>query len=160
MIGLITGLAMLLAFQSIVFQLEDIKPVGYGFDIFLAGVYLLPLAIVMLVVAYPVGILISKYGVKPFLIAGSVIGAVGFLLISTATTAIQIPEYLSIASVGLAMLMVSMQNLLVLTVKPKEMGLATSMNTVFRNVGSSFGAPIAGSILSTFTITVVLGGVS
>jgi len=114
----------------------------------------------MLIVAYPVGILISKFGVKPFLIAGSVIGAIGFVLISTATTSIQIPEYLSIASVGLAMLMVSMQNLLVLTVKPSEMGLATSMNTVFRNVGSSFGAPIAGSILSTFTITVVLGGLS
>jgi len=159
-IGLITGLAMLLAFQSIVFQLEDVKPVGYGFDIFTAGVYLLPLAIVMLIVAYPVGILISKFGVKPFLIAGSVIGAIGFVLISTATTSIQIPEYLSIASVGLAMLMVSMQNLLVLTVKPIEMGLATSMNTVFRNVGSSFGAPIAGSILSTFTITVFLGGLS
>ncbi len=39
---LITGLAMLLAFQSIVFQLEDVKPAGYGFDIFTAGVYLLP----------------------------------------------------------------------------------------------------------------------
>ena len=38
------------------------------------------------------------------------------------------------------------------------MGLATSMNTVFRNVGQSIGAPIAGSILSTFTFIVVFGG--
>ena len=37
------------------------------------------------------------------------------------------------------------------------MGLATAMNTVFRNFGSSLGAPIAGSILSTFSILVTLG---
>jgi predicted MFS family arabinose efflux permease len=156
--AIITGLAMLLAFQSIVFQLEDQAPAGYGFDIFNAGLYLLPLGIVMLIVTYPVGILISKIGVKPFLIVGSIIGSIGFLLMSTATTAIQILIYLSFASVGLAMLFVAAQNLLVLTVKPAEMGLATSMNTVFRNVGQSIGAPIAGSILSTFTFIVVFGG--
>jgi MFS family permease len=159
-LGVITGLGMLLAFESVIFQLEDIKPAGYGFDIFTAGLYLLPLAIVMLIVAYPVGVLISKVGVKPFLIAGSIIGSIGFLLISTATSAIQIAEYLSVASVGLAFLMVAMQNLLVLSVKPAEMGLATSMNSVFRNVGQSIGAPIAGSILSTFTFTLVLGNLN
>ena len=159
-LGAIAGLAMLLAFQSVVFQLEDIKPVGYNFDIFTAGLYLLPLAIVMLIVAYPVGMMISKIGVKPFLIVGSIIGAFGFLLISTATTAIQIAAYLSIASVGISFIMVAMQNLLVLSVNPSEMGLATSMNTVFRNVGQSIGAPIAGSILSTFTFTLTFGGVA
>lgn len=158
--GVIVGVGMLLAFQSVVFQLEDMKPVGYGFDIFTAGLYLLPLAIVMLIVAYPVGVLISKVGVKPFLIVGSIIGSIGFLLISTATTAIQIAGYLSVASVGISILMVAMQNLLVLTVKPHEMGLATSMNTVFRNVGQSLGAPIAGSILSTFTFSVALGTIT
>ena len=121
-LGVIAGLGMLLAFQSVVFQLEDIKPAGYGFDIFTAGLYLLPLAIVMLIVAYPVGVLISKIGVKPFLIAGSIIGSIGFLLISTASSPIQIAEYLSVASVGIAILMVAMQNLLVLSVKPVEMG--------------------------------------
>ena len=157
--AVITGLAMLLAFQAIVYQLEDIAPAGYGFDIFQAGLYLLPLGIVMLLVTYPVGILISKIGVKPFLIAGSIIGSLGFLMMSTATTAIQIPLYLAVASVGLAMLFVAAQNLLVLTVKPIEMGIATSMNTVFRNVGQSLGAPVAGSILSTFTFTMVFQGV-
>lgn len=161
-VGVISGMGMLLAFQSIVFQLEYPKPAGYNFDIFTAGVYLLPLAIVMLALAYPLGILITRVGVKPFLIGGSLVGAVGFLLLSTATTSIEIPEYLVVASIGLTMLMVSMQNLLVLSIKPSEMGLATSMNTVFRNIGQSLGAPIAGSILSTFTFTVTtkLGSVA
>ncbi len=157
-LGLISGMGMLLAFQSIVFQLEDSKPVGYGFDIFTTGLYLLPLAIVMLALAYPLGILISRIGVKPFLIVGSIIGAIGFLLLAETHSALEIAGYLAIASVGLAMMMVSMQNLLVLSVKPREMGLVTATNTVFRNVGQSLGAPIAASILSTFTLTLVFKG--
>jgi MFS family permease len=153
-LGVISGLGMLLAFQSIVYQLQDLKPTGYEFDIFTTGLYLLPLAIVMLILAYPLGVLITRVGTKPFLIAGSAIGAVGFLLLTDTNSAIQIAEYLSVASVGLAMLMVSMQNLLVLSVKPHEMGIVTSMNTVFRNVGQSLGAPVAGSILSTFAVNV------
>ena len=156
-IGVVVGIGMLLAFQSIVYQLEYPKPVGYSFDIFTAGLYLLPMALTMLVVMFPVGVMISKIGTKPFIFAGGIIGAIGFLLMSTVTSAVQIPEYLIVASVGMAMLMASMQNLLVLSVKPQEMGLQTAMNTVFRNIGSSLGAPIAGSILSTFTILVTLG---
>lgn len=156
-VGMIVGLGMLLSFQSIVYQLEYPAPSGFGFDVFKAGLYLLPMAIVMLVVMFPVGVLISKVGTKPFIFAGGAIGAVGFFLLSTATTSAQIPEYLVVSSVGMAMLMASIQNLLVLSVRPQEMGLVTAMNTVFRNFGSSLGAPIAGSILSTFTILVTLG---
>jgi len=46
-------------------------------------------------------------------------------------------------------------NLLVLTVNPKDMGLATSLTSVFRNVGSSIGAPLSASLLSTFTVAVL-----
>jgi hypothetical protein len=54
------------------------------------------------------------------------------------------------------MVIASVVNLLVLTVDPQDKGLASSMNTVFRNLGNSVGAPIAGSILSTFTVSVVI----
>ncbi|MDG6997800.1 MAG: MFS transporter [Nitrososphaerota archaeon] len=156
-VGMAVGLGMLLAFQSIVYQLEYPAPSGFGFSIFKGGLYLLPMAITMLIVMYPVGVMISRIGTKPFIFGGSAIGALGFLLLSTATTSGQIAEYLAVTSVGLAMLMASIQNLLVLSVRPQEMGLATAMNTVFRNFGSSLGAPIAGSILSTFTILISLG---
>ena len=32
------------------------------------------------------------------------------------------------------------------------MGLATSMNSTFRYIGSSIGAPIAGTVLSLYTV--------
>jgi predicted MFS family arabinose efflux permease len=62
-----------------------------------------------------------------------------------------------IVGAGLSMVNSSVINLLVLTVNPRDMGPASSMNTVFRNLGNSVGAPIAGSILSTFTIPVAAG---
>lgn len=152
-IGLTFGMSMFLAFQALSYQLELPSPVGYNFDILTTGLHFLPLAIGMLLVTYPVGALIAKYGAKPFLILGNIIGAIGFFLISTATNTTEIAIFLLIGSMGLGMLAVSMQNLLVLTVRTQEMGLATSMNTVFRNVGSSLGAPIAGSLIATYTAT-------
>ncbi len=152
-VGLTFGMAMFLSFQAISYQLELKQPVGYGFDILTTGLYFLPLAIGMLLVTYPVGVLITKVGAKPFLILGNIIGAIGFFLISTATSPTEIALYLLVGSIGLGILVVSQQNLLVLTVKSQEMGLATSMNTVFRNVGSSLGAPIAGSLIATYTAT-------
>jgi len=58
---------------------------------------------------------------------------------------------------GISLLNASVINLLMLTVEPRDMGLATSMNTVFRNLGGSLGAPIAGSILATYTAPVLVG---
>jgi len=157
-VGIASGAALFIAFQAISFQLELAPPSGFGFDILTTGIYLLPLAVAILMVAIPVGRLTPKYGVKPFLYLGCVLGAIGFYLISTATTAAQIAEYLIVASAGLGMLLVATQNLLVLSVRKREMGLATSLNTVFRNVGSSLGAPIAGSLMTTFVVAYVIGG--
>ena len=58
------------------------------------------------------------------------------------------------------MLNASLINLIVLTVDPKDMGLATAMNGTFRSVGSSVGAPVAGSIMSTITASYVVGNFS
>ncbi len=158
-IGLTSGMALFLAFQAITYELELPAPSGHGFDIFTTGLYLLPLAVAILIVAIPVGRLIPTYGVKPFLYAGGVLGGAGFFLLSTTTSAMGIVVCLVLASLGLGMMLVATQNLLVLSVKKREMGLATSLSTVFRNMGSSLGAPIAGSLLSTYTVTYVVGGV-
>jgi MFS family permease len=157
-VGIASGAALFIAFQAITFRLELPPPAGYGFDILTTGLYLLPLAVAILLVAIPVGRLTPRYGVKPFLYLGCIVGAVGFYLISTATSAPLIAGYLVIASAGLGMLLVASQNLLVLSVKRREMGLTTSLNTVFRNIGSSLGAPIAGSLMSTFVVTYVVAG--
>jgi len=155
--GFMTSLGMFLAFQSVIYKLELPAPAGFGYDILSAGLFMMPFAITMVVIAFPVGILISKVGTKPFLFVGGIIGAVGFAMMSTASTPAELTQGLIIASAGLGMSMVSLQNLLVLSVQPREMGLTTSMSTVFRNMGSSMGAPIAGSLISTYTTWTLFG---
>ncbi len=157
-LAIVASVSMYLTFLSISYKLEYPQPAGFGFDIFTTGLYLVPLAVSMIAVGYPVGVLISKYGVKRFLFIGAAIASFGFFLLSTATTATQIAVYLVVASLGLGTIMVASQNLLVLSVEAHKMGLATSINSVFRNLGASLGAPIAGSFISTFTAVYIIGG--
>lgn len=157
LVVLIAGLGMFLAFQTIVYRLELPPPVGSGFDILSTGLALAPIALIMFVVAPIGGVIISRTGVKPLSVAGSIIGSVGFLLAAMTPSTQSIIVPMIIFAAGIATLMVSTANLLVLTVDPREMGLATSLNTVFRTLGSSLGAPIAGSLISTFTTWILVG---
>lgn len=156
---LVSGLGMFLAFQTIVYKLELPSPVGYSYNILQTGLSLTPIALIMMFVAPAMGLLISRTGVKPVALFGCVLGAIGFLLCSVADTPVQLYEGMITFSIGLGSMMVSTINLLVLTVDPRVMGLATSMNTVFRTLGSSLGAPIAGSLISSFTTYVMIGDI-
>jgi MFS family permease len=160
LVVLIAGLGMFLAFQTVVYRLELPPPVGSGYDILSTGLALAPIALIMFVVAPVGGVLISRTGVKPLSVAGSIIGVIGFLMAAAVPSTQSLIVPMIIFAAGIATLMVSTANLLVLTVDPKEMGLATSMNTVFRTLGSSLGAPIAGSLISTFTTWIYAGSVN
>ena len=152
------GLSLGIAFQTFVYAMELPPPSGFGIGITEIGVYLLPLVVIILPVALGVGALIPKFGVKPFLYIGSILAAVAFLLLSTYTSAEQIEVYLIVYAFGSGMLTVSIQNLLVLSISKSEMALGTALNTAFRYIGQSLGAPIAGAILSTFVSSYVISG--
>ena len=148
--SLVSGVGMYAGFLLVTYRLELPSPSGFGFDPYLTGLYLLPLSITILLVAFPVGVLIPRFGVRPFLLIGPALGSLGFLLVSSATSAFELASYLILASAGLAMMFVANSNLLVLSVEKRDMGLATSLNTLFSTVGTSAGAPIVAAILSTF----------
>lgn len=154
----VVGLGMYLALFALIYQFEyPLASGGYNgafptFNILDAGIYIVPLALGMIVFAVAVSFAVARVGVKPFAIAGSVVTAAGFYLISIATTLDQALLYETVIGAGIALLNASIINLLVLTVDPKDMSQATAMNNVFRNVGGSVGAPIAGSLLATYTL--------
>lgn len=154
---LIAGLGMFLTFQAVVYKLELPTPIGAGYSILTTGLSVAPIALVMMVVAPVGGILVSRTGVKPLAVLGSAVGCIGFLLASIASGTPQLLESMIFFSAGIGLIMVTTVNLLVLTVDPRDMGLATSMNTVFRTLGSSLGAPIAGSLISTYTTWIFEG---
>ncbi|MCI4366339.1 MAG: MFS transporter [Thermoplasmata archaeon] len=146
------GLGMFLALFSLSYRFELPGPSSFGESIFIAGLSLVPMALSMLVFAPIAGSTVSRTGVKPLAVLGGALGAVGFLAVALASTLMQIYAAEILIGAGLAFLNASVVNFLVLSVEPREMGLATSMNSVFRYLGSSIGAPIGGSILTTYLV--------
>ena len=160
----VAGLGMYMALFTLIYQFEyPVASGGYNtsctsllncnFGILMAGIDILPLAVGMTIVALIASVAVSRVGVKPLAFSGGVVTAVGFALeaFATSLTAALLIEVVIGAGIGL--LNASIINLLVLTVDPKDMGQATAMNSVFRNVGGSVGAPIAGSLLATYLLT-------
>jgi len=159
----VAGLGMYLALFSLIYQFEFpiasggynascISPTNCNFEILTAGIDILPLAVGMTCVALITSVVVSRVGVKPLAVTGGLIIALGFLLEAFATnlgTALTIEV---VIGAGMGLLNASIINLLILTVDPKDMGQATAMNNVFRNVGGSVGAPIAGSLLATYLL--------
>jgi len=154
-LGTVAGVGMYLAMLSMVYLLElPAISGGYSQSIFGAGLALVPMAIGMLIFAGLGGAFVSRTGTRPMTALGSGIAAASFLALlphHPLNTVLLIEFFIG---GGLGLVNAGMINLLVLTVDPREMGLATSLSSVFRNVGSSLGAPIAASLLSTFTVSV------
>jgi MFS family permease len=155
----VAGLGMYLALFTLIYQFEF--PIASGayntaypsVDILNAGLDIIPLALSMTGVAIVASIFVSRVGVKPLALAGAGVTALGFYGVSVATSLDQALLVEIVIGAGMALLNSSVVNLLVLTVDPRDMGQATAMNNVFRNIGGSVGAPIAGSLLSTYVLT-------
>jgi len=154
------GVSLYVAFQAITYYMQLPGPIGFNLSVFQTGLVLIPIVVVLLPVALSVGTLVPRYGVKPFLYVGSFFAMCGFMLLSTARSPEMVTGFLAVYALGSGMLTVAIQNLLVLSIEPKEMGLGTSLNTSFRYIGQSLGAPIAGAILSTFVSVQTTGAYS
>lgn len=149
----IAGMAMFLSMQALTYRFELPGPSGLGYSILGAGLSLVPFAVGVLIMGPITGYLVTRFGVKPIAIFGAIISAIGFLLQATIPSYIGILIYEFITGAGFSILNGSVINFLVLTVEPKDMGIATSLNGTFRTLGSSIGAPVAGSLMSTFTVS-------
>ena len=160
----VVGLGMYLALFTLIFQFEyPLASGGYNssctslahcnFPILAAGIDILPLAVGMTVVALIASVTVSRVGVKPLAVLGGLVTAVGFAAEAFATTLTTALLVEVVVGAGIGLLNASIINLLVLTVDPRDMGQATAMNNVFRNVGGSVGAPIAGSLIATYLLT-------
>ena len=160
----VVGLGMYLALFTLIYQFEyPVASGGYNgscssllhcsFPIFQAGIDILPLAVGMITVALITSVIVSRVGVKPLAFIGGLVTGLGFALEAFASSLTMALSIEVVVGAGIGLLNASIINLLVLTVDPKDMGQATAMNNVFRNVGGSVGAPIAGSLLATYLLT-------
>lgn len=148
LITVLAGLLYFFAYQSYAYLFESPAPLGFGLSIFQTGLAIAPFAVANAVVAPIAGRYIPKYGVKPFFIIGSIIGIIGFLLSTFVTSFLTVVAGIAVVGLGVALVAMPTVNLLVLSIDRKDMGLATSMNSVFRFLGSALGAPVAGLLIA------------
>lgn len=144
----IAGAGMFLSMFALVYRFEN--PTGFSLSTISTGISMVPFAVGTIVFGPVAGVLVSRTGVKPLAIVGAIVASLGFVLQSTLPGYYGMLEYEFITGAGLSLLNGTLINFIVLTVNPRDMGLATAMNGTFRSLGSSIGAPIAGSIMSTY----------
>ena len=139
-LAMTSGLAYLPTYLQMVHQLTPTE----------AGLMMLPMVVGMLVTGMAVGFIISKTGrYKMYPLVGMLVTTLGLYLFSTleATTSLtMLGVYMFIFGFGLGLVM----QVLVLIVQNSfplaNVGTATSTNNFFRQIGSSIGASLSGSL--------------
>jgi EmrB/QacA subfamily drug resistance transporter len=143
----VVGMGMFGGIASIPLYLQIVK----GASPTKAGLLLLPLIFGMMAASLASGQFTSRTGrYKIFPVAGSVLMVIGLLTmtrIGADTPLWQADIYMAIFGMGLGMNMQSIVLAMQNAVEPRDMGVATSAVTFFRQVGGSLGTAIFLSIL-------------
>ena len=124
--------------------------VGYGFgaSVTQSGLFLLPFAVAMVIVAPMTGRLSLRVGSKMVLVAGSLFAASSYLVLVVAHSR-EWTIYIAtgLLGIGIAMGFASMANLIIEAVPAEQTGVATGMNTNIRSIGAALGSGIATSLV-------------
>ena len=131
----------------ITLYLQDVR----GYRPLVAGLFLLPMAAAMAVGAPLAGRMLARSGArKPLLIAGGGITAGGLLL--TQLTSSSAPGYLFVAflvfGVGMGFVNAPITNSAVSGMPRSQAGVASGIASTSRQVGSSVGVAVMGSVLA------------
>jgi EmrB/QacA subfamily drug resistance transporter len=153
--GFLIGVAMFGSFLLVPLfaQAPESTGYGFGFTVTQAGLMMLPSAGVMLIAGPVGGWLGNRIGFRSVLMLGTSLAAASFALLTF--THGHVWEFI-VAGVlmgfGISFSFASMANLIVASVDPKEVGIATGMNTVTRTVGGAFGSAVVTALLTADTI--------
>jgi MFS family permease len=118
-----------------------------------AGLLMLPSAFMMLVAGPAGGQLGNRFGFRAVLAAGALFSSASFLVLAVAHSA---EWHFGLANVllgvGLSFSFASMANIIVSSVPPQDVGIATGINTVTRTVGGAFGSALVTALLTAETL--------
>ena len=132
----------------------EVAGYGFGADVLSASVvYLLPGAALGVVAATLSGGLIRRYGPRPILIAGGIIGIAGFSFFAFFhATSWQVIAASAVINVFVSFAFAAIPNLLMAEVSAADTGVANSVNSIVRTVGTSIASAVLTTMLATYTI--------
>ncbi|HEY2306417.1 MAG TPA: MFS transporter [Streptosporangiaceae bacterium] len=152
-VALFVGFAMFGAITFLPLYFQVVK----GASPTLSGLELLPLMAGLIITSAIGGQIVTKTGrYRIFPILGTAVMTIGLFLLSRLTpdtSTLEASLYMFVAGCGIGLVMqvlvVAVQN----AVGYEDLGVATSGNTLLRNVGSSLGTAIVGTIFATTLAT-------
>ncbi|HLY77462.1 MAG TPA: MFS transporter, partial [Thermoplasmata archaeon] len=151
--GVFIGMTMFLLFTVLIILGEYPSP-GFHLSEFQAGLVLVPAVLSMMVTGPFLGRSISRFGPRPVMLAGFVliiVGALGLWGFNRST--LEVALFGVPVMVGNVAVLISMTNVIVLSVDPRTVGIQTGMNQMFRNLGSAVGPVLVTSILASYGFT-------
>ena len=125
-----------------------------GYDATLAGMVLAPGGVATLITMPFVGAMLQRYDGRKVVFAGLIIGATSMFLMQRFTLEASYWDFVwprVILGFGLAMIFVPLTTVTLSTISREEMGNATGMFNLLRNIGGSVGIAIAATMLSRFS---------
>ena len=155
LVAFLVGMGMYSSFILLPQLVELPKSSGFGFGASVtgAGLFMVPMTIMMLLVGPAAGRLERRFGSKPPLVAGAIFVAAGYGLLGVVHDA-RVEVYLASAllGIGIGLAFAAMANLIVEAVPADQTGVATAMNTIARTVGGALGSQVVASILTGIVV--------
>lgn len=150
-VAFLLGVGMYSAFVVIPQFVEAPAKAGYGFgaSVTAAGLFMLPAAMLQLMIGPASGRLERRLGSRVMLQMGSVSTFLSFVVF-TASHDERWHIYLAagLLGLGIGFGFAALANLIVDAVRQEQTGVATGMNTVLRTLGGAFGAQIAATLIA------------
>ena len=151
LVTLLFGAALYSALGFLPQLLQTPPAAGYGLgaSVTESGLMMLPQTVAVVVLGLVAGRMAVRFGSKTLVVLGSLVSAVGFLLVALAHDsewAIYLITAVNGAGFGLAFSAVA--NLIVAAVPAHQTGVASGINTNVRTVGGAVGAAVMASIVT------------
>ena len=122
-----------------------------------SGMILVPQSVAMILTSIIVGLLISKTGrYRPFLIAGGVVMVIGYVLLAAleyGDTQWHLTLAMIVIGLGLGLSMQVYTLIVQNAVARRELGTATAAIQFFRNIGSTVGTAVLGTVMTASMAT-------
>lgn len=125
-----------------------------GYDATMAGMVLAPGGVATLIMMPMVGIALKKYGPRRIIFSGLSIGAFALFMMSRFSLQASYWTFVwprVILGVGLAMIFVPLTTATFTTIAPEQMGNATGLFNLLRNLGGSVGIGLSATFLQRYT---------
>ena len=123
---------------------------GFDASVTVAGLFLLPATIAIIVVGQMAGVLERRIGSRGSLIGGTLFALACYVLL-VADRGMEWQIYLAagLLGIGIGLSFSAMANLIVQNVSQQQTGVATGMNAVTRTLGGAFGGQLAATLLAS-----------